>query len=163
VVLVDFLCANADIFAWSPSDMLGISREVAEHSLDILPHSRAVQQWLRRFDEERRRAIGVELLEAGFIKEVFHPTWIANPVLVKKKNGKWRMCVDYTSLNKACPKVPFPLPRIDQIIDSTAGCELLCFLDANSGYHQIKMKESNQLATSFITPFGLRNAGATYQ
>jgi hypothetical protein len=135
-----------------------------------------VQQRLRRFDEERRRAIGAELrklLEAGFIKEVFHPTWLANPVLVKKNNGKWRMCVDYTSLNKACPKVPFPLPRIDQIVDSTAGCELLCFFDAYSGYQQIKMKESDQLATSFITPFGmycyvtmpfgLRNAGATYQ
>jgi hypothetical protein len=111
VVLVDFLRANADIFAWSPSDMPGIPREVAEHSLDILPHVRAVQQRLRRFDEERRRAIGAELrklLEAGFIKEVSHPTWLANPVLVKKKNGKWRMCIDYTSLNKACPKVPFP-------------------------------------------------------
>jgi hypothetical protein len=173
VVLVDFLRANADIFTWSPSDMPGIPREVAEHSLDILPHSRAVQQRLRHFDEERRRAIGAELrklLEAGFIKEVFHPTWLANPVLVKKKNGKWRMCIDYTSLNKACPKVPFPLPRIDQIVDSTAGCELLCFLDAYSGYHQIKMKESDQIATSVITPFGmfcyvtmpfgLRNAGA---
>jgi hypothetical protein len=156
--------------------MPGIPREVAEHSLDILPHSRAVQQRLHRFDEERHRAIGVELrklLEAGFIKEVFHPTWLANPVLVKKKNGKWRMCVDYTSLNKACPKVPFPLPRIDHIVNSTAGCELLCFLDAYSGYHQIKMKESDQLATSFIMPFwmycyvtmpfGLRNVGATYQ
>jgi hypothetical protein len=176
VVLVDFLHANADIFAWSSSDMPGIPREVAEHSLHTLPHSRTVQQRLRRFDEERRRAIGVELrklLEAGFIKEVFHPAWLANPVLVKKKNGKWRMCVAYTSLNKACPKVPFPLPRIDQIVDSTAGCELLCFLDAYSRYHQIKMKESDQLATSFITPigmycyvtmsFGLRNAGATYQ
>jgi hypothetical protein len=156
--------------------MPGILRVVTEHSLDILPHSRAVQQRLRRFDEERRRAIGVELrklLEAWFIKEVFHPTWLANPVLVKKKNGKWRMCVDYTSLNKACPKVLFPLPQIDQIVDSTAGCELICFLDAYSGYHQIKMKESDQLATSFITPFGmycyitmsfgLRNVGATYQ
>jgi hypothetical protein len=176
VVLVNFLLANADIFASSPSDMPGIPREVIEHSLDILPHSRAVQQRLRRFDKERRRAIEVELrklLEAGFIKEVSHPMWLANPVLVKKKNGKWRMCVDYTSLNKACPKVLFPLPRIDQIVDSTAGCELLCFLDAYSGYHQIKMKESDQLATSLITPFGmycyvtmsfdLRNAGVTYQ
>jgi hypothetical protein len=156
VVLIDFLHANADIFAWSPSDMPGIPREVVEHSLDILPHSRAVQQRLRRFDEERHRAIGVELrklLEARFIKKVFHPTCPANPVLVKKKNGKWRMCVDYTSLNKACPKVPFPLPRINQIVDSTAGCELLCFLNAYSGYHQIRMKESDQLATSFITPF----------
>jgi ribonuclease HI len=112
-------------------------------------------------------------MAAGFIKEVFHPEWLANPVLVKKKGGKWRMCVDYTGLNKACPKVPYPLPRIDQIVDSTAGCETLSFLDAYSGYHQIKMKESDQLTTSFITPFGmccytampfgLRNAGATYQ
>jgi hypothetical protein len=176
VVLVDFLRANADIFARSPSDMPGIPREVTKHSLEILPHSRAMQQRLRHFDEERRQAIRVELrklLEAGFIKEVLHPTWLANPVLVKKKNGKWRMCVDYTNLNKACPKVPFPLPRIDQVVDSTAGCELLCFLDAYYGYHQIKMKESDQLETSFVTPFGmfcyitmsfgLRNAGATYQ
>jgi hypothetical protein len=110
VVLIDFLRANTDIFAWSPSDMPVIPREVAEHSLDILPHSRVVQQLLRCFDEERRRVIGVELrklLEAGFIKEVFHPMWLANPVLVKKKNGKWRMCVDYTSLNKGCHKVSF--------------------------------------------------------
>jgi hypothetical protein len=114
-----------------------------------------------------------KLLVTGFIREVFHPEWLANPVLVKKKNGKWRMCVDYSSLNKACPKHPFPLPRIDQILDSTVGCEVLSFLDAYSGYHQIKMKESDQLVTSFITlfgtysyvtmPFGLKNAGATYQ
>jgi hypothetical protein len=113
------------------------------------------------------------LLEAEFIKEVRHLEWLANPILVKKKSGKWRMCVDYTSLNKACLKVPFPLPRIDQIVDSTAGCETLSFLDAYSGYHQIKMKKSDQLTTSFITPFGmycyvtmpfgLWNAGTTYQ
>jgi hypothetical protein len=76
-------------------------------------------------------------MAAGFIKEVFHPEWLANPVLVKKKGGKWRMCVDYIGLNKACPKVPYPLPRIDQIVDSTAGCETLSFLDAYSGYCQI--------------------------
>jgi hypothetical protein len=92
-------------------------------------------------------------MAAGFIKEVFHPEWLANPVLVKKKGGKWRMCVDYTGLNKAGPKVPYPLPRIDQIVDSTAGCETLSFLDAYSGYHQIRMKESDQITTSFITPF----------
>jgi hypothetical protein len=131
---------------------------------------------LRRFDEEKHKVVGEEihkLLEAEFIKEVYHPEWLANLVLVKKKSGKWRMCVDYTSLNKAYLKVPFPLPRIDQIVDSTMGCETLSFLDAYSGYHQIKMKESDQLATSFVTPFGmycyvtmpfgLRNAGATYQ
>jgi hypothetical protein len=145
-VLVDFLRVNTKVFAWSPSDMPGILRDVAEHSLDI------------RFDEEKRRAIGEEihkLMAAGFIKEVFHPEWLANPVLVRKKGGKWRMCVDYTGLNKTCPKVPYPLPRIDQIVDSTAGCETLSFLDAYSWYHQIRMKESDQLATSFITPFGM--------
>ena len=137
-MLVDFLRTNADIFAWSPSDMLGIPREVAEHALDIQAGSRPVKQCLHRFDEEKRRAIGEEvqkLLAAGSIKEVSHPEWLANPVLVKKKNGKWRMCIDYTGLNKACPKVPFPLPRIDQIVDSTAGCETLSFLDAYFGYH----------------------------
>ena len=93
--------------------MPGILREVTEHSLDVRPNSKPVKQRLRRFDELKRRAIGEEvhkLLVAGFIKEVFHPEWLANPVLVKKKNEKWRMCVDYISLNKACPKVPFPLP-----------------------------------------------------
>jgi hypothetical protein len=93
---------------------------------------------LCRFDEEKRKVIGEEihkLLEAKFIKEVHHLEWLANPVLVKKKSGKWRMCVDYTSLNKACSKVPFPLPHIDQIIDSTARCETLSFLDAYFGYH----------------------------
>jgi hypothetical protein len=145
-VLVDFLRANIDVFAWSPSDMLGIPREVAEHALEIRVGSKPMKQCLRRFDEEKRKVIGEEihkLLEAGFIKEVHHPEWLDNPVLVKKKSGKWRMCVDYTSLNKACPKVPFPLPRIDQIVDSTAGCETLSFLDAYSGYHQIKMKKSD--------------------
>ena len=98
---------------------------------------------------------------------------MANPVLVLKKNGTWCMCVDYTDLNKACPKDPFALPCIDQIIDSTAGCELLCFLDAYYGYHQIKIAIADQEKTSFITPFGafcytsmpfgLKNAGATYQ
>ena len=125
-MLVDFLRANADMFAWSPSDMPGIPREVAEHSLEIRAGSKPVKRRLRRFDEEKRKIIGEEihkLLTAGFIKEVHHLDWLANPVLVKKKNGTMRMCVDYTSLNKACPKVPFPLPRIDQIVDSTAGCK----------------------------------------
>jgi hypothetical protein len=175
-VLVDFLRTNVDAFAWSPSDMPDIPRDVAEHPLDFRAGARPVKQPLRRFDEEKRRAIGEEihkLMAAGFIKEVFHPEWLTNHVLVRKKGGKWRMCVDYTGLNKACPKVPYPLPRIDQIVGSTAGCETLSFLDAYSGYHQIRMKESDQLATSFITPFGmycyvtmpfdLRNAGATYQ
>ena len=113
------------------------------------------------------------MFAAGFITEVFHPEWFANPVLVLKKNDTWRMCVDYTYLNKACPTDPFTLPRIDQIIDATAGCERLSFLDAYSGYHQIKMAVKDKEKTAFITPFGafcyvsmpfgLKSAQATYQ
>ena len=156
--------------------MPGVPRELAEHKLNINKDARPVKQPLRRFTDERRRAVGKEiarLLAVGFIVEVFHPEWLENPVLVAMKNGEWRMCIDYTSLNKACPKDPFALPRIDQVIDSTAGCELLCFLDAYSGYHQIKIAPEDQEKTSFITPydafyyvsmsFGLKNAGATYQ
>jgi hypothetical protein len=124
--------------------MLGILRKVTEHTLRIKPGSKLVQQHLHRLDEEKRMAIGEEiakLLVTGFIKKVYHPEWLANPVLVKKKSGKWRMCVDYTGLNKVCPKDPFPLPRIDQVVDSTSGCETLYFLDAYSGYYQIAMKE----------------------
>nr|AAX96464.1 retrotransposon protein, putative, unclassified [Oryza sativa Japonica Group]ABA92565.1 retrotransposon protein, putative, unclassified [Oryza sativa Japonica Group] len=113
------------------------------------------------------------LLEAGFIREVIHPEWLANPVVIPKANGKLRMCIDYTDLNKACPKDPYPLPRIDQIVDSTVGCDLLCFLDAYSGYHQIRMAREDEEKTAFITPigtycyttmpFGLKNAGPTFQ
>jgi hypothetical protein len=81
----------------------------------------------------------MKLLSVGFIREVFHLEWLASPVLIKKTNKKWRMCVDYTSINKACPKDPFPLPRIDQVVDSTAGCETLYFLDAYSRLHRIAM------------------------
>ena len=156
--------------------MPGVPREFAEHHLNIDPKFKPIKQFLRRFNEERRKAIGEEvarLLAAGFIVEGFHPEWLANPVLVLKKNGTSRMCVDYTDLNKACPKDPFALPRIDQIIDSMACCEHLCFLDVYSGYHQIKMVVEDQEKTAFITPFGafcyvstpfgLKSAGATYQ
>jgi hypothetical protein len=129
--------------------MTGVPRELTEHALQIIPGSKPLREAMRHFRDEKCRAIAKEiskLLKAGFIKEVIHTKWVANPMLVPKKNTKvLRMCVDYTGLNKACPKDPFPLPRIDQVIDSTAGSELLCFLDAYSVYHQIKMKESDQL------------------
>ena len=126
--------------------MPGIPREVAEHALCLVPGSKPAKQCLRRFDDERHGAIGKEiakLLAARFVKEVYHSDWLANVVLVKKKNGKWRMCVDYTGLNKACLKDHFPLSCIDRIVDSTLGSEILSFLDAYSSYHQIVMKESD--------------------
>ena len=114
-----------------------------------------------------------KLLEAGFIREVYYPDWLVNVVMVKKNNGKWRTCVDFTDLNRACPKDSYPFLRIDTLVDSTAKHELLSFMDAFSGYNQIKMKEEDQEKTSFVTsqgifcykvmPFGFKNAGATYQ
>ena len=114
-----------------------------------------------------------KLIAANFIREVHYPEWLANVVMVKKANGKWRMCVDFTDLNQACPKDSFPLPRIDQLVDSTAGHKLLTFMDAFSGYNQILMAEEDQEKTAFVTsqdlycyrvmPFGLKNAGAMYQ
>ena len=89
-------------------------------------------------------------MSAGFIQEVYYPDWLDNVVLVKKANGKWRMCVDFTDLNKACPKNSFPLQRIDQLVDSTAGHKLLMFMDAFSGYNQIKMAEGDKEKTTFI-------------
>ena len=113
------------------------------------------------------------MLTAGFIRERYYPEWLANVVLVKKANGKLRMCVDFTDLNKACPKDSFPLPRIDQLVDFTTGHKLLTFMDTFSGYNKIKMAEEDQEKTAFITsqwlycynvmPFGLKNAGPTYQ
>jgi hypothetical protein len=98
--------------------------------------------------------------------------WLANPAIVPKANGKLRMCIDYTSLNKACPKDPYPLPRIDQIVDSTFGCDLLSFLDAYSGFHQIQMSREDRKHTAFVTvdglycyvvmPYGLKNALPTF-
>ncbi|KAK9943959.1 hypothetical protein M0R45_009546 [Rubus argutus] len=130
----------------------------------------------RRFASERNQIIGDKvdrLLEVGFIRDVWCPTWISNVVVVKKKNGKWRVCIDFTNLNKACPKDCYPLPKIDQLVDATAGYERLSFLDAYSGYNQIPVAAEDQDKTAFITekglycytvmPFGLKNAGATYQ
>ena len=96
-----------------------------------------------------------KLLTARFIREVYYPEWLANVVMVKKSNDKWRMCVDFTDLNKACPKDSYPLPRIDQLVDSTTGHKLLSFMDAFSGYNQIQMEEENQEKTAFITSRGL--------
>ena len=102
-----------------------------------------------------------------------YPEWLVNVVLVKKANEKWQLCIDFIDVNRACPKDSFPLPRIDLIVDATADHELLSFMDAFSGYNQISMDLDDQEKTSFVTgqgtycyrvmPFGLKNAGATYQ
>jgi hypothetical protein len=135
-----------------------IPMEVIEHCLKINPDTRPVSQKPRRQSVERQDFIRKEvqkLLDVGFIEEVHHPIWLANLVIVPKANGKLRMCIDYTSLNKAFPKDPYPLPRIDQIVDSTSGCDLLSFLDAYSGFHQIQMSKEDRKHTTFVTVDGL--------
>ena len=106
------------------------------------------------FAQERDTIIAEEvrkLLEADFIREVYYPDWLANVVMVKKANGKWRICIDFTDFNRACPKDNYPLPQIDTLVDSTARRELLSFMDTFSGYNQIKMNEDDQERTSFVT------------
>ena len=156
--------------------MGGIDPVIIAHRLNVSPSFKPVKQKRRSFAPERQKAINEEagkLLQAWAIREVEYPEWLANVVLVKKTNGKWRLCIDFTDFNKACPKDIFPLPRIDLIVDTTAGYELLSFMDAFSGYNQISMDPDDQEKTSFVTgqgtycyrvmPFGLKNPGATYQ
>jgi hypothetical protein len=123
--------------------------------LKVYPQARPIRQKLRRFTPDKREAICAELarlVAARFIREVLHPEWLANLVLVLKKNKvDWHMCIDYTDLNKHCPKDPFGLPRIDQVVDSTTGCSMLSFLDCYSGYHQISLAKEDEEKTAFIT------------
>jgi len=148
---------------------------VASHKLSIYKEVRYVSQKKRKLGEERRQAAKVEankLLCAGFIEEAQYTTWLSNVVLVKKANDKWRMCVDYTDLNKACPRDAYPLPNIHRLVDGAARNKVLSFLDAYSRYNQIPMASSDMHKTTFITddanyfyrvmPFGLKNAVATY-
>ena len=155
--------------------MPGIDPSVIVHKLNVSPSSSPIQQKNRVFAQEQDKAIVEEvrkLLEAYFIREMYYPDWVANVVMVKKANGKWRICVDFTDLNRACTKDSYPLPRIYILVDSTTRHQLLSFMDAFSGYNQIRMEEADQEKASFVTsqglfcykvmPFRLKNAGATY-
>ena len=174
--LQQILQANADVFAWTNLDMIGKCPVHASHKLNVISSSRLIMQRVRRSHPDRHQVIQAEvdnLLKVRFIREARYSKCLANVVVVPKKGSKWRVCVDYTNLNDACPKDSFPLPRIDQIIDASTGHGMLSFLDAFSGYHQIPMHPPDAKKTSFITPhklfcynvmpFGLKNVGATYQ
>ncbi|KAL2249921.1 UNVERIFIED_CONTAM: Retrovirus-related Pol polyprotein from transposon opus [Sesamum indicum] len=175
-IMITFLRSNVDMFAWDPSDFRGINPEVIVHRLNVDPSMRPVQQKKRTFGGEKNAIIEGEvnkLLRAGYVSEVQYTDWLANVVVVPKPGGKWRMCTDFTDLNKACPKDPYPLPRIDVLVDSTAGYKTFSMMDAYQGYHQIYMAPEDRIKTSFVTdrgifcynvmPFGLKNGGATYQ
>ncbi|GJS11130.1 reverse transcriptase domain-containing protein [Tanacetum coccineum] len=164
-------------FRLEPDDLTGESHNIAEHRLNnpggISP---VVRQKKRGQAPERNKAIQEEvekLVDAGIMKEVHYHSWLSNPVMVKKHDGTWRMCVDFKDLNNACPKDCYPLPEIDWKVESLCGYSFKCFLDAYKGYHQIKMAKEDEEKTAFITsqgifcyskmPFGLKNAGSTYQ
>ena len=174
--LIAVLRRNNDLFAWKATDIQGIDLEVISHKLSVCQGAKSVAQKRRKLGEERRKAAIEEtekLMQVGSIQEAQYTTWLANVVLVKKPNGKWRMCTDYTDLNKACPKDSYPLPSIDRLVDGASGKEMMSFLDAYSGYNQRQMYEPDIPKTAFTTdtanycykvmPFGLQNVGATYQ
>ncbi|GKC42571.1 ATP-dependent DNA helicase PIF1, partial [Tanacetum coccineum] len=174
--LCGLLRQNLDIFAWKPADMTGVPRHIAEHRLNVREGCFPVRQKKRGQASERNKAICEEvekLVNAGIMKEVHYHSWLSNPVMVKKHDNNWRMCVDFKDLNKACLKDGYPLPEIDWKVESLCGYPLKCFMDAYKGYHQIKMAKEDEEKTAFITsqgifcyskmPVGLKNAGATYQ
>ncbi|GKD05285.1 reverse transcriptase domain-containing protein [Tanacetum coccineum] len=174
--LCSLLKENLDIFAWQPSDMTGVPRSIAEHRLNIREGYTPVRQKKKGQAPERAIAIQAEvqkLVEAWIMREVHYHDWLSNPVMVIKHDSSWRMCVDFTDLNNACPQDCYPLPEIDWKVKSLCGYPFKCFLDAYKGYHQIQMAESDEEKTAFHTsqgvycytkmPFGLKNAGATYQ
>ena len=167
---------NSLLFAWDAYEAPRVDPNFTCHHLNVNPSITLKKQPPRRPSKEHANAVRNEVMKlkrVGAIKEVFYPEWLANTIVVKKKSGKWRVCADFTNLNKACPKDPFLIPRIDQLVDATADHPWMSFLDAFRGYHQIPLVVDDQEKTAFVTlvgnyhykimPFGLKNAGSTYQ
>ncbi|CAA0841443.1 Unknown protein, partial [Striga hermonthica] len=174
--LITFLIKNADVFAWTHEDMVGIDPSLACHSLRVDRTVNPIVQKRRKLGPERQGALEgevIKLIDNRFVREAKYPVWVSNPVLVKKSSGTWRLCVDFSDLNRAFPKDSYLLPSIDYMVDAMSGHELMSFKDAYSGYHQIPMDPNDEEHTSFYSarglycytmmPFGLKNAGATYQ
>lgn len=136
--LVEFLKKNIDVFSWDAYEAPRVDPEFICDHLRVNPLITPKKQPHWRPSKEHAEAVREEvakLKQVGAIKEVFYPEWLANTVVVKKKNGKWRVCVDFTDLNKACPKDPFPMPKINQLVDATVSHPRMSFLDAFQGYH----------------------------
>ena len=173
---IQLLGSYLDVFAWSYEDMPGLDPSIVQHRLPLLPHVRPVKHKLRRLHPKWSLKMKEEIqkqLSVGFLSVVEYLEWLANVVPIPKKDGEVRVCVDFRDLNKASPKDDFPLPHMDLLVDSTAGHPMLSFMDGFSGYNQILMASEHMEKTAFITewgtycyrvmPFGLKNAGATYQ
>jgi hypothetical protein len=174
--LTKLLRENKEVFSWDYTDMKGISPELCTHRIYIKEDCRPICQPQRRMDPNLTEILKEELqklLNAGFIYPISDSEWVSPLVIVPKKNGKWRVCVDYRALNKATQKDHFPLPFIDRVLDNLSGKKFFSFLDGFSGYNQIKIAPQDQDKTTFtspwgtfayrVLPFGLCNALATFQ
>jgi hypothetical protein len=165
-----------DVFAWSYEEMPGIDPKIVEHEITTYLDAKPVRQKLHPINPRKAAAIKMEvekLLKAGFIYPIHLTQWVSNLVPVDKKQGTIHVCTDFCDLNKECPKDNYPTPFIDQIIDECVVCKAFSFMDGFSGYNQIQIKPEDQHKTTFICPwgaftykkmpFGLKNAGATFQ
>src|SRR5436190_22837401 len=174
--LIALIREYIDVFAWHYEDMPGLDPKVATHRLNIKEGAKPVKQPQRRFRPDIMDALEQEvrkLIDSGFIREEQHPDWVSNIVPVTKKNGSIRVCIAFRNLNDACPNDEFPLPVTAIMVDNTAGYERMSFMDGFSRYNRIKMYLDDERHTAFRTPlgvfcytvmpFGLKNAGATYQ
>ncbi|XP_071726475.1 uncharacterized protein [Rutidosis leptorrhynchoides] len=135
-----------DIFAWCENDMTGVPRHIAEHRLNVNPALKPVVQKRRGMAPDRAKWLCEEvtkLVRAGILREVQYQSWIANPILERKPDGSWRMCIDFKDLNKAYPKDNYPLPEIDLKVESLHAFPYKCFLDEAIGYHQIPMAQED--------------------
>ena len=172
--LVKFLKRNVDVFSWNAYKAPRVDSSFIFHHLNVNPSITPKKQQPRHSSKDHSDTVKDEVIkfkQIGAIKEVFYPKWLANTVVVKKKSGKRHVCVDFIDLDKPCPKNPFPMPRIDQLMDATVSHPRMSFLDAFQGYHQIPLALDNQEITDFVTPirnyhykvipFGLKNSRAT--
>lgn len=169
-----FLSNNLDVFSWSTYKASGVDPKFICHYLNMNPAMTPKRQQPRRSSKEHVKAVKKEdnkLKQARGIKEVYYPECLANTMEVKKKSSKWRVCVNFTNLNKAYPKDPFLLPKIDELVNAIFGNSRMSFLHTFQGYHQIPLALPDQEKTAFLTPtrnchyrvmpFGLKNASST--
>eukprot|EP00253_Pinus_taeda_P024561 PITA_24561 len=173
--LCNLFNSHLDDFAWSYKEMKGVHPSVCTHHIYIKEDCKRVRQPQRRMNPALKDIVKEELqklLDAGFIFPISDSEWVSPLVCVPKKNGKWRICVDYRELNKATKKDHFPLPFIDQVLDGPVGKKFFSFLDGVSGYNQIQISPEHQDKTTFtcpwgtfayrVLPFGLCNAPTTF-
>ncbi|GJQ93772.1 reverse transcriptase domain-containing protein [Tanacetum coccineum] len=164
--LRDLLRAHADVFTWTTTHITRVLRTLiigeetfsTEHQLNVFNHTEPVKQKKRSMAAERNKVVHTqveELVEAGVLREVKYLTWVSNPIIVKKDDGKWKLRIDFTNINKACIREPHPLPAAELGAENLHKYRLKCFLDAYKGYHQIPMAEKDEEKTTFFIREGV--------